>query len=138
MEVLVQILKSENKNAHNDLHPTIVGALTYVEKFRDQPIVVFFANIRHTGHPVSRILTKKCHYRLVPELLHICRDLLQKIHGWDMNCPSDVATCAVFTAQVDNNHILLIPKLGHTTEIQRMHNVVATCGNETRENQNFP
>ena len=81
---------------------------------------------------MRRILAKECHYRLVPELLHICLDLLQKIHGWDMNCPSDVATCAVLTAQVDNNHILLIPKLGHTTEIQRMHNVVATKHGKTR------
>ena len=119
---------------HNDLHPTIVGALTYVEKFRDQPIVAFFADIRHTGHPVSRILTKKCHYRLVPELLHICLDLLQKIHGWDMNCPSDV-TCAVFTAQVDSNHILLIPGLGHAEK--RMHNPAQSCGNKTGGNQNF-
>ena len=94
------------------MHPTIVGALTYVEKFRDQPIVTFFASIRHIGRPVGRILAKKCHYQLVTKLLHACLDLLQKIHGRDMNCSSDVATCAVLTAQVDNNHILLIPKLG--------------------------
>ena len=58
-------------------------------------------------------------------------DLLEEIHGPDMNCPCDVATCPVFTAQVDHNHILLIPQLGHTKEIQRMHNLVATKHEKT-------
>ena len=75
---------------------------------------------------MGRVLAQESHDRLVPKFLHICLDLLEEIHGRDVNCPCDVATCAVFTAQVDHNHILLIPELGHTKEIQRMHNLVAT------------
>ena len=68
--------------------------------------------------------------RLVTKLLHICLDLLEEFHGWDMNCPSDVATCVVFTAQVDNNHILLIPKLkAH----QRNPKNAQSCGNNARK-----
>ena len=80
---------------------------------------------------MRRVLAKECHYRLVPKHLHKFLDLLEEIHGRNMNCPCDVATCAVFTAQVDHNHILLIPKLGHTKEIQRMHNLVATKHEKT-------
>ena len=83
---------------------------------------------RHCRRPVRRILAEECHNRLVPKLFRVCLDLLEKVHGWDINCPSDVATCAVLTAQVDHNHVLLIPKLGHAEKKERTirHNLVAT------------
>ena len=80
---------------------------------------------------MRRVFAKKCNDRLVPKHLRKFLDLLEEIHGPDMNCPCDVATCPVFTAQVDHNHILLIPQLGHTKEIQRMHNLVATKHEKT-------
>ena len=80
---------------------------------------------------MRRVLAKESHDRLVPKLLHIRLDLLEEIHGRNMNCPCDVAACAVFTAKVDHNHILLIPKLGHTKEIQRMQNLAATKHRKT-------
>ena len=62
---------------------------------------------------MCRVLAQEGHDGLVQKHLHKFLDLLEEIHGWDMNCPCDVAAFAVFTAQVDHNHILLIPKLGH-------------------------
>ena len=108
--LLVQLLKSENKNK--------------------QQTCCYNPSSRRRS-PMRRVLAKECHYRLVPKHLHKFLDLLEEIHGRNMNCPCDVATCAVFTAQVDHNHILLIPKLGHTKEIQRMHNLVATKHEKT-------
>ena len=58
-------------------------------------------------------------------------------HGWDMNCPCDVAAFAVFTAQVDHNHILLIPKLGHAWTYPRNPKNSQFCGNKKRKDHSF-
>ena len=88
-------------------------------------------SIQPLSEPYAPSICKKCNDRLVPKHLRKFLDLLEEIHGPDMNCPCDVATCPVFTARVDHNHILLIPQLGHTKEIQRMHNLVATKHEKT-------
>ena len=86
----------------------------------------------HRRSPVCRVLAKKCHDRLVAKLLDISPDLLQEVHGRDMNCPCNDATCAVFSTKVNHDHILLIPKLGHTKEIQRMHRLWQTKQEKTQ------
>ena len=50
-----------------------------------------------------------------------------------MNCPCNDATCAVFSTKVNHEHILLIPKLGHTKEIQRTHRFEANKIGEDSE-----
>ena len=86
---------------------------------------------------MCRVLAQEGHDGLVRKHLHKFLDLLEEIHGWDMNCPCDVATFAVFTAQVDHNHILLIPKLGHTMTYQRNPKNAQFRGNKTRKDHSF-
>ena len=65
----------------------------------------------HCRSPMRRILAKKCHNRLVPKLLHVRPDLFEQIHGRDVCRAWNCSACSVLPAQVDHNHILLIPKL---------------------------
>ena len=65
----------------------------------------------HCRSPMRKILAKKCHNRLVPKLLHVRPDLFQQIHGRDVCRAWNCSACSVLPAQVDHNHILLIPKL---------------------------
>ena len=52
---------------------------TYVEEFRHQPIVAFFCQYSAHRVPCVPNIGKKGHYRLVPELLHICQG---SDNGW--------------------------------------------------------
>ena len=45
------------------------------------------------------------------KLLHVRPDLLEQIHGRDVCRAWNCSACSVLPAQVDHNHILLIPKL---------------------------